>query len=270
MIIDGKAVAEKLKGAIRVEVRRRESPPTLCTIMIGENPVSEQFLSIKKKFAAEVGIPVRDVRFPSSAAEEKIIAKLAELSKEKQIGVIVQLPLPPSFDAERILNAVSPAQDVDVLSNDSVRQFEAGTLSALPTVIAAFDAILTEQRIMLSSKKALVIGRGKLVGAPAAVWLRRAGAVATVADSTTSDLMALTKDADIIILGAGAPWILTPDMIKEGVIILDAGTSEQGGKVVGDVDPACAEKASLYTPTPGGICPITVAMVFKNLLTLTR
>src|SRR3989344_2806575 len=270
MIINGKAIAEKLKSELREEIRRRKTPPTLVTVMVGENPISEKFLAVKKNFAASVGIPVRDTRYDGEVEEETVIKSIQELSAEKNLGIIVQLPLPPRFDTERILDAVPVFADVDVLSRESVRQFEAGELPILPTVVASFDTVLAERGVVLSGKKTVVIGKGKLVGAPAALWLKRAGASVTVADGTTFDLTSLTKDADIIVCGAGVPGLLKPEMIKEGVIILDAGTSEQGGKMVGDADPRCAEKAALFTPTPGGIGPITVAMVFKNLLKLTE
>ena len=270
MVIDGRAIAEKIKRELAAEVTARAAAPVLYTILVGENPVSERFLAIKKKFAEEIGVSVRDKRFSAGVKEEEVLATLQKIAKEKNTGVIVQLPLPPSFNTELILNMVPPLQDIDVLSQRAVEEFEVGTLRILPTVVAAFEAIVQEAGIALVGKRAVVIGRGKLVGAPSAVWLSRAGAVVSIADENTPDLASLTKDADIIICGAGAPGILKPEMIKEGVVILDAGTSEQGGKMVGDADPTCAQKASFFTPTPGGIGPITVAMVFNNLLKLTE
>lgn len=270
MIADGKAIAKRLKGEIAAEVRTRRAPPALTTVQVGDNPVSERFLAIKKKFAADIGVPVEDLRFPADTRTAEVVACLIEVAGRSNTGVIVQLPLPPGLAAQEILDAVPPAQDVDVLSEESARRFEEGAFPILPTVVGAFREILREHGIGMQGKRALVVGQGKLVGKPAAMWLARAGALVTVADRATPGLSALAREADIIILGAGVPGLLKPDMVKEGVIILDAGTSEQGGKLAGDADPRCAEKAALFTPTPGGIGPITVAMVFKNLLTLTE
>ena len=260
MVIDGRAIAEELKEGIAEAVRERRTAPTLVLIVVGSNPVTEQFIKIKKKFAEEVGVLVSEIRFPETATSEVITKAIHE---HKKGGIIVQLPLPYSLPMQEILNAIPTDADVDALSS----LCKEGKI--FPPVVAAMQEILARHEIPIAGKEAVVVGAGKLVGGPAAKWLQKEKAKVQVVDEVTKDLAAITRTADIVVLGAGVPGLLKPEMVKEGVIILDAGTSEQGGKIVGDADPRCAEKAALFTPTPGGIGPITVAMVFRNLLTLT-
>ena len=215
-------------------------------------------------------------RLPEETTTEELAQALDDATASCE-GMVVQLPLPSHIDVEAVRDALPKTHDIDCLGTAAFDDFAAGTGIVVPPVIAAFEHILLINGVALEGKKAVVVGRGRLVGAPAALWLARKGASVEACDEHTKDISAHTKDADIIVLGAGAPGLLTPQMIKEGVIILDAGASalpvpgrprESGGKVVGDADPACEKKAALFTPVPGGIGPVAITMLFSNLYTL--
>ena len=280
MIIDGKAIALDIRDTLLAEIRmRKESDmPTLYIIVAGENAATKSFVALKKKYAAELGIPVRERVFAAqSTTTEVLLGAIQEIvASGMRGGIVVQLPLPPYVDTKAVLDAIPLRYDVDVLSEKAVRLFEGGESPVLPPVIGAFREILERHSVFLRGKRVAILGKGRLVGAPAATWFRRRGADVHVVDSKTPDVAAETRAADIIVSGIGKPWFITPDMVKDGVILLDAGTSsldelgtgKASGKVVGDAHPDTAEKCALFTPVPGGIGPLTVAVLFQNLLTL--
>ena len=179
----------------------------------------------------------------------------------------MQLALPEHIDTKAILDAVPVEKDIDVLSSKSRERFEKGELDITPPVVGAIKEIVEREQVEFGGKNVVVVGKGSLVGGPAALWFKNKGANVTVVDQDTNNITEVTQNADIIVSGAGVPGLITPDMIKEGMVLLDAGTSEQGGKLKGDADPACAEKASIFTPVPGGIGPITIATLLQNLVT---
>jgi methylenetetrahydrofolate dehydrogenase (NADP+)/methenyltetrahydrofolate cyclohydrolase len=270
MIVDGKKIAEDLKHELQTSYDiSYDSPLSLHVVVVGDNPVTERFVSAKKKFGEVIGVSVVEHRLPDTASTDAVVDEVKVAAKEGG-GIVVQLPLPLSIDTQKVLNAIPPSCDVDVLSDEAYRQFEQGTSSVLPPVVGAVREVLERHKVVLKGKRAVVIGRGRLVGKPVAAWLSREGAYVTVASTETTDLSSVTSEADLIVSGVGVPSLIKPEMIKEGSVLIDAGTSEQGGKTVGDIDPACAEGAALFTPTPGGIGPITVAMLFKNLLALQK
>ncbi len=236
MIIDGKKIAEDILRNIHCEY-------TLGVIMNKENVVSESFVTMKERIAKRVG--VRLVRYMPED-----IAKALQCD-----GVLVQLPIE---NADALLAMVPPEKDVDALGLAPLVR---------PTVAGAVAEIFSRYAVDVSGKKAVVVGAGRLVGAPCATLLRELGANVFVITEKQGSLTDL-KDANIVVLGAGSPCMVTPNMLKHGVVLIDAGVSESKGSVVGDADPACADVASLFTPVPGGIGPIAVAMIFKNLFTL--
>ena len=187
-------------------------------------------------------------------------------------GVIVQLPIPPHLDTERVLDSISQNKDPDVLSQTAKNMFFRGLSPIVPPVVAAIIEVAKREDISFKNKKILVIGKGRLVGEPVALWLRSLGIVPMIIDEFTDEnkksetIMA----ADIIISGASKSGIITPDKIKHGVVIFDAGTSDVGGSLRGDALPSCVKKASLLTPVPGGLGPIVVAKLFENLLILAK
>jgi methylenetetrahydrofolate dehydrogenase (NADP+) / methenyltetrahydrofolate cyclohydrolase len=226
---------------------------TLSLVVMQEDAVTSSFLKIKNRVAEELGVAV------------EYVARIADATGD---GIILQLPLPPGVDQERERNAIPTYKDVDVLSDAAYQAFMTGVFPP-PPVARALGYIMDTHQIPYRGARVVVVGQGRLVGKPAAELFRQRGA--TVVPLEKGDNVAAeTKTADIIVLGAGDPHFLKPDMIKDGCIILDAGTSESSGKVVGDADPACGDKAQLMTPTPGGVGPLAVVEIFANLFELVR
>ncbi len=267
MKIDGKQIAADIRDTIKQAIATLETPPKVVVFALSEDDVTRQYTGIKERVGKELGVDVVLERLPESTTTHELVRYIEDTEVLCQ-GIIVQLPLPGSIDIEEVRAAIPREKDIDCLGTAAYDDFVAGTGLVMPPVIAACKEILWYHGVSVEGKRAVVIGRGRLVGAPAVVWLERQGAHVDVCDEHTSDLASYTKDADIIVLGAGHPGLLTSLMIKEGVVILDAGASEAGGKVVGDALPACEDKASLFTPVPGGIGPVAIAMLFSNLYTL--
>jgi methylenetetrahydrofolate dehydrogenase (NADP+) / methenyltetrahydrofolate cyclohydrolase len=267
MIVNGKAIAEKLYGELAEE--RKEFDEVILGHLVTEmSTVTASYARIKEVGAEKLGIKMVRTELPvgsDTAAAIKAIKHLVEITD----GVIPQLPIVPGIDAEAVINAVPKEKDVDVLSTAAVAEFETGKWPAIPPVPAALAYILKESGVDVRGKKIISLGRGRLVGKPAAVLFGHLGADVVLL-GRDADIASHTREADIIILGAGVPGILKPDMVKAGVAIIDAGTSESGGKVVGDADPAVAEKAGVFTPVPGGVGPVAIAMIYKNVFALKR
>ena len=260
MIIDGRKIAEEV---VEVLLKERDSLPhmiRLGVVMSEGDAATESFVRIKERVAGRLQVEVVREILPEDATMNDAIAAVNKMVQETQ-GVIVQLPLPDAIDTNTVLRALPSSHDVDAVGP--------GRQVVLPPVAEAISEIFARENISAQNKKAVVVGAGRLVGAPAARLLRDMGAEVTVVTQTEGSLSEL-KDADIVVLGAGKSGMVKPSMLKEGVVLIDAGTSEQGGRVMGDADPACAEVASIFTPVPGGVGPIAVAMIFKNLLTLIR
>ena len=271
MLIDGKKMAEELKTSLASEVFKLSKKPRLAVIRVGGDPVTEKFMEQKKKFGGAVGIDVRIYNIEDDITTSKLREKVSEIVHiEENTGVIIQLPLPKQINTQYILDAITPEKGPDMLSSKSVGLFSSGRSKILPPVVGAIDHIFTAYGIQLKAKKVVVLGVGRLVGKPAAIWLINHGATVTAIDENTDDPTLYTVNADIIISGVGMPHLIGADMVKDGVIAIDCGTSEANGKLAGDMDPAVAEKASLFTPVPGGVGPLTVAMLFKNLVELAK
>lgn len=269
MLVDGKAIAADIKGQLKKEIQEREKPPTFFIFSVGENLVSEKFLTIKKKFAVDVGVRVIEKHFDKTNIKE-LSQEIISAAGNGNSGIIVQLPLPKNIERQAVLNMIPLMHDIDVLSEGAFELYRDGTLPILPPVVGAIKEILLRHNVFVGNKNVLIVGKGKLVGLPAAIWFERHQSNVTVIDEHTLNPKRYMLNADIIVSGAGVPGLIKPDMVKEDVVLLDAGTSESQGKISGDMDPECFKKASLATPVPGGIGPLTVAMLFKNLLELTR
>lgn len=264
MIIDGRQLAFERKGEIRKE-REKFGALSLGVVIATESSVTQSYVGIKKRAASDLDIEVVEYRLSDTASLEEIMNATREAGKHD--GVILQLPLPDGIDVDVAKNALSLMRDVDVLSDSAFLKFEENDFPAIPPVPAAMWYILKRNNVPLKGANMVLIGGGRLVGKPAGVLFQRLGAnVRTLVKG--NDVATATKDADIIILGAGVPALLQPDMIKKGAVIIDGGTSDSSGKVVGDASPDCAEKASVFTPVPGGVGPIAVAEIFANLVAL--
>lgn len=259
MIVDGHIIAHDIYRRIQACTATRTQPLRMAAVTCAPTFATRSYLSLKSRKAEEMGIGVSIHECSADASTDEVIAAITAVLPQSD-GVVVQLPFPPHIDVDQVLAQIPPTHDVDALN--PVR-----ASLVLAPVVGACKEILERHAVSLVGTTVLVVGRGRLVGKPAAQWFAQQGAQVTVVDKRDASVPT-SRDAQIVVLGAGSPGILTPDMITEGVVILDAGTSEVGGELRGDADPACAEKASLMTPVPGGIGPITVAMLLSNLVTL--
>lgn len=268
MIIQGNVIAADVFRTLKRKIANTGKRILVRVFIVGTQYASEQFVSFKKKKAESVGIVIDIVRLPENITTDLCIESIQKSAKDPNVNaIIVQLPLPLHLHTEKILSYIPINKDVDVLSPKSKIAFEKGVLDILPPVISSIEEILRRERISVRRKRALVIGRGPLVGEPAAIWLAQKGAEVTVADKDTENLSLHTKNAEVIISGGGVPNLITPNMLTDGVILFDAGTNESNGKLSGDANPDCASKCSIFTPVPGGIGPITIAKLLENVVT---
>ncbi len=262
--IDGAALAAEIAERLASEVAARHSPPRLIVFRVGDDAVSERFTRVKQKFARSVGAHFEEAHLSMDTSTETLRGMVAEVNTP----CVVQLPLPKHIDTTLVLNSIPTERDVDVLSNESYARFVLRKNPMTPPVAGAVRSILQHIGWELSGKSAVVVGRGRLVGMPVAEWLRQKGAKVEVADILTADIGALTRTAQLIVSGAGTPHLITPDMVTDGTVLIDAGTSAgagHGGALSGDIEPDCYAKSSYYTPVPGGVGPLTVACLFENV-----
>ena len=250
-------MAESVFDALRERIALLSVPPRLTIITCAPNFETQKYLGLKTKRAKDIGVEAKVVDLKESSTTEGVIERVQHELLHCD-GLIVQLPLPLHIDALRVTRMVPPSHDVDALNPH--------TIATLSPVVAAFKEILSRHDVDIAEKHVTIIGSGNLVGVPAYQWFTARGAAVSVVTKETADIPYYTRSADIIVCGAGVPGLLVPDMVKEGVIILDAGTSEEGGELKGDADSRCAEKALLFTPVPGGIGPLTVAMLLSNVV----
>ena len=275
-ILDGKALAKKIQSELSQEVAVLEPkigrPPGLAVLMVGDNPASAVYVRNKEKACAKVGIASVGKHFPATVTQAELTAEIHRLNQDPSVdGILVQLPLPDGFDSVALLHEIQSSKDADGLHPVNLGHLvrsEAGLRSCTP---AGVMKLLEEYKIEIAGKKAVVIGRSILVGKPIALMLLEANATVTMAHSRTQDLAALCREADILVAAVGKPEMITKEMIKPGAIVVDVGinrvTNQETGKsrLVGDVAYAeAAQIASYITPVPGGIGPMTVAMLLAN------
>jgi methylenetetrahydrofolate dehydrogenase (NADP+)/methenyltetrahydrofolate cyclohydrolase len=264
MTVNGRAIASDILSEVRASLAGRV--PVVRAVVMSPSPATESYLSIKKARAEEAGMRLEVARVPDDADTAAVVAAV---KAEGADAVIVQLPLPPHVDTDAALAAIPLSKDADVLSPDAYARFVRGDEGALPPPVAgAIAEILTRAGVDAAGKRAAVVGQGKLVGKPALILLRRLGADAVAVLKDTPEPARILREADIVVSGAGQAHLITKDMVKAGSALIDAGTSESGGAIAGDIDPACAEAASVFTPVPGGVGPVAVACLFKNVAAL--
>lgn len=264
MIIDGQQIQHEIKNQLKTAHNNRATTLRLDVVYVGNNAVIEKYIDLKKEFGEEVGVQVVVHTFSQDTVHEKVEDTLTRLANSPSVdGIIVQLPIPPKFEKEALLNMIPPSKDVDVLSEAAYETFEAGESPILPPVVGSIAEILTRFNISLREKRVAIVGHGRLVGKPVAAWMRLRGVEPEIYEK--GDDLDPLQAADIVISGAGSPHIITPKHIKEGVVLIDAGTSSTEGGTKGDIDPQCAELAEYAALVPGGIGPITVAKLFENL-----
>jgi len=262
-MIDGKKIQAKIFAQIAPLLEGKK----VSFVQFGNDPVSTKFVRIKSAAAEALGMVVHKVHIIDHLTTEEAVA----IVKKEAVGangIVVQLPLSDGLDQQIILQAVPPALDIDVLNPETITQFRNGATTKLPPVAGAIDTILKECAINLAGKKVVLLGKGRLVGEPVSGLFDRNTISYSIFDkeSDENEMHASIKEADVLISGIGVPGFVTADMIKDGVILIDAGTSEQNGKLKGDIDAGCYEKASYYTPVPGGVGPVAVATLFENLI----
>lgn len=271
MIIDGKKIAQEVRSEVKEEVkelRKKGITPGLAVVLVGENPASLVYVHQKEKACEEVGIASYKYTLPKDTTEEKLLSVVDELNNEEKIhGILVQLPLPEHLDEKRILEKISPEKDVDGFHPLNMGRLLVGEPSFVPCTPRGVIELIERLGFEVKGKKAVIVGRSNIVGKPVAVLLLLRHATITVCHTRTKDLAAETREADILVVAAGRPKMITGDMVKEGAIVIDVGINRVDGKLVGDVDfDSVSPKAGAITPVPGGVGPMTVAMLMKNTL----
>ena len=279
-ILDGLGVSQKIKQEIKEEVTKivqsGKKVPHLAAILVGENGASKAYVNSKVKDCKEVGFTSSLLKFPDTICENELLEEIKKLNENEEIdGFIVQLPLPKSIDQEKIIMAIDPKKDVDGFHPENFGKMALEMDSLLPATPFGIMQLLERYNIDTKGKKCVVIGRSRIVGRPMSILMSAKGTDATVTliHSHTPNIEEYTQKADIVIVALGIPNYLKGDMIKEGAVVIDVGItrvnddSERGYHLVGDVDfEACEKKASFITPVPGGVGPMTRAMLMKNTL----
>jgi methylenetetrahydrofolate dehydrogenase (NADP+)/methenyltetrahydrofolate cyclohydrolase len=263
-LIDGKALAERIRGEIADEVREL-GEIGLATVLVGDDPASDIYIRLKHKAAAEVGIGAKDIRLASQTTEAELLEQVAQLNGDDAIdGLLVQLPLPDHIDEARVIRAIDPVKDVDGLHPLNFGQLVLGRPTHVGATPVGVMRLLEEYDVQLEGARAVVVGRSDIVGKPAALLLLHANATVTVCHSRTHDLGAVTREADVLVVAVGQTAVIGPDAVREGATVIDVGMNRGDEGVVGDVDPGAAERAGLITPVPGGVGPMTIAMLLAS------
>lgn len=271
-IINGKDIADEILSEIKLEVAKLNFKPVFCDILVGDDPVSSQYVKMKAQMAVKVGMEFLNADFPKNITTENLVAEIKKINETKNLcGLIVQLPLAETLNSKEILNAIDPRIDVDCTGQvNSDLFYKSKPYMRFPTATAIVD-ILDSLGIDYERKNFLVVGWGQLVGKPVSFLLERRKYLVEVATSKTPDIFDLMKKADVVISAVGKPGLITGDKIKPGAVIIDAGTSESSGGVLGDVDfESVKEIAGFVSPVPGGVGPVTVAKLLSNVLKVAK
>lgn len=274
-ILDGKKIAAKLADKVKENVKRlneKKIYPTLCVIEVGNDPASKIYLRVKKNLAKKVGIKEKTLNFPADIEQAELINTIKQLNDDEQVNAImVQLPLSEHLDQEKIIEAIDPKKDADGFHPYNQGRLWQGKTDIVPATVRSVMTFFDEYNIDLEGKNALIIGRSIIVGKPLASRLLEKNATVTIAHSKTRNLADLTKKADIIVSDVGHAHLVTESMIKLGAVLIDVGMNREQGKLLGDVDyEACLPKASAITPVPGGVGPLTVASLMRQVVILTE
>ena len=280
VIIDGKQIAADVRAEVAAkvaELKEKGIVPCLAVILVGENPASVSYVTGKRKALAEVGMADRSIQLPETTKEEELLRLIAELNADSSVhGILVQLPLPKHIDEDKVIMAIDPSKDVDGFHPVSVGNLMIGRPGFLPCTPHGIIVLLKKMGIETSGKHAVVIGRSNIVGKPVSILLARkdVNCTVTMCHTGTKDMGAITRQADIIVVASGHPHTLTADMVSEGAVIIDVGVNripdaskKSGFRLIGDCDfDDLVEKASYITPVPGGVGPMTIAMLMQNTL----
>ena len=269
-LLAGGPLAARVRAEVAEEVQEL-GDLKLVTVQVGEDAGSTIYLRRKHEAAAEVGIASDDRKLAEETTEEGLLAVVAELSDDDEVdGILVQLPLPGHMDEARVIAEIDPVKDVDGFHPFNAGQLYLGRPTLVPATPLGIMAMLADARIDVDRMRAVVIGRSDIVGKPIAHLLLQANATVTICHSHTEDLSRHTLDADVLVVAAGVPGIVSPDMVKSGSTVVDVGINRTEAGLVGDVDPGAAERAAFLTPVPGGVGPMTIAMLLRNTVRATR
>ncbi|MBR6563953.1 MAG: bifunctional methylenetetrahydrofolate dehydrogenase/methenyltetrahydrofolate cyclohydrolase FolD [Clostridia bacterium] len=273
--IDGKLISAAVKERVKLEVEALKSvgiTTGLAVIIVGEDPASKVYVANKKKACEALGIISEEYALPETTTQEELLALIDELNHKKSInGILCQLPLPKHLDEQAVINAILPEKDVDAFHPTNVGKIMLGEYDFVPCTPAGIMEMLQYENIDIEGKTCVVIGRSNIVGKPMGMLLLHKNGTVTICHSRTRDLGAVCKNADILVAAVGRPKFVTADMVKEGAVVIDVGINRVDGKLVGDVDfEAVKDKCSAITPVPGGVGPMTIAMLMQNTLTAAK
>lgn len=276
-ILDGKKVSQKVKDALKGETKaffeKYGIRPGLAVVIVGDDPASRVYVNSKKKACEEIGYYSEEHALSKDTTESELLSLVEKLNGDGKIhGILVQLPLPGHIDEEKIINAISPKKDVDAFHPVNVGKIMIGNFDFLPCTPAGVMELLNEANIDLTGKNCVVIGRSNIVGKPQAMLLLHKNATVTICHSKTKNLKEITKNADVLIAAVGRAKMVTADYVKKGAVVIDVGMNRlENKKLAGDVDfDSVKDVASYITPVPGGVGPMTIAMLMKNTFTAAK
>ena len=268
--MDGKALAARIREEVAGEVAEL-GHVGLATVLVGDDAASDVYITHKHRAATEAGIDARDIRLPADTPEDDVLAVVAELNADDEVdGVLVQVPLPAHIDETRVTYAVAPVKDVDGFHPVNAGNLYLGTPLHVPATPAGCMELLAAYDVDPAGKEAVVVGRSEIVGRPVAMLLLQANATVTICHSRTADLEATVRRADIVVAAVGVPGLVTPEMVKPGAAVLDVGLTRTDEGIRGDVDRSVADVAGLLTPMPGGVGPMTIAMLLRSAVKAAR
>ena len=272
-VISGKEVSQKVKGEVRekaLALKEKGIEVGLAVVIVGDNPASRVYVNSKQKACEEVGFNSYEYALPEETTQQELLDLVEELNNDEKVnGILVQLPLPKQIDENAIIDAISPDKDVDAFHPFNVGKIMIGEYAFLPCTPAGIMELIDSTGVEIAGKSCVVIGRSNIVGKPMSMLLLHRSGTVTVCHSKTKNLKEICQNADILVAAVGRPNFVTGDMVKEGAVVIDVGINRmEDGKLCGDVNFAEAEKkASYITPVPGGVGPMTIAMLMKNTLT---
>ena len=271
-IIDGKSLGAKVREEVAASVAEL-GHVGLATVLVGDDPASHIYIDLKQKAAVQAGMEARDLKLPADTSEDELLATIADLNADDGVdGLLVQLPLPDHIDENRAIEAIAPGKDVDGIHPLNAGRLYLGRPTLVPGTPLGVMRMLDEYEISLEGARAVVVGRSAIVGKPMAHLLLQRNATVTICHSRTQDLQRHTLDADVLVAAVGRTHIIAADMVKAGATVIDVGMNRDEGsrKVLGDVDPSAVDEAAYMTPVPGGVGPMTIAMVLQNTVTAAR
>src|SRR5581483_1613161 len=272
MLIDGKQIAAQVESEVRAELGQLGFAPGLTVIRVGNDPASEVYVRNKARKAKELGLRGDELIFPETMTEAELLQKIATLNSDDSVdGILVQLPLPKQIDSKKVIRAIDPEKDVDGFHPVNVGLLHLGQKALVPCTPAGVMRLIASTATQAEGARAVVIGRSDIVGKPVAALLLNANATVTICHSRTRDLASIAREADILVAAIGKPRFVTRDMVKKGAVVIDVGINRVDGKLTGDVDfENVKDVAGWITPVPGGVGPMTIAMLMSNTVAAAK